>query len=234
MVASPDDNPYTLLEQRLGYTFRERTRLECALTHKSYLNENADWGRPDNERLEFLGDAVLDLVVGHLLMDAAPARDEGELSKTRAGIVNETGLAGVARELGLGEWLFLGRGEEQSGGRRKPSVLADAVEALVAAVYLDGGFDAAFAVVQRLFAGRVSSSEAGLNDYKTRLQERAARRKLSVRYQVVRAEGPDHDKTFEIAASVGDKELARGTGKTKKEAEQRAAETALRALDAEP
>ena len=230
----PEGNPYAPLEGRLGYVFRERARLECALTHKSYLNENATWGRPDNERLEFLGDAVIDLVVGHLLMDAAPERNEGELSKTRAGIVNESGLAEVAGELGLGEWLFLGRGEEQSGGRRKPSVLADACEALVAAVYLDGGFDAAFAVVKRLFGARTASAgEAGLHDFKTRLQERAARRRLHVRYHVVQEQGPDHDKTFEIAAHIGDREYARGVGKTKKEAEQRAAESALRALDTE-
>jgi ribonuclease III len=228
-------NPYAPLEARLGYNFTDRARLESALTHKSYLNENADWGRPDNERLEFLGDAVLDLVVGHLLMEAAPERNEGELSKTRAAIVNETGLAQVAGELGLGEWLFLGRGEEQSGGRRKPSVLADACEALVAAVYLDGGFDAAFAVVKRLFAARVGSArEAGLSDYKTRLQERAARRRVQVRYTLVQEQGPDHDKTFEIAACIGEREYARGVGKTKKEAEQRAAELALRALDDEP
>ena len=231
----PEANPYAPLEARLGYSFRDRARLESALTHKSYLNENAAWGRPDNERLEFLGDAVLDLVVGHLLMDAAPARNEGELSKTRASIVNELGLAEVAAELGLGEWLFLGRGEEQSGGRRKPSVLADACEALVAAVYLDGGYQAAFAVVQRLFGARVDSAqEAGLHDFKTRLQERAARRRLHVRYQLVAEQGPDHDKTFEIAACIGDREYARGIGKTKKEAEQRAAELALRALDDAP
>jgi ribonuclease-3 len=228
----PEANPYASLESRLGYVFVDRARLECALTHKSYLNENASWGRPDNERLEFLGDAVLDLVVGHLLMDAAPERNEGELSKTRATIVNEVGLAEVASELGLGEWLFLGRGEEQSGGRRKPSVLADACEALVAAVYLDGGFDASFAVVKRLFGTRVASVRGGgMNDYKTRLQERAARRKLQVRYQLVSEQGPDHDKTFEIAAWIGDRERSRGVGKTKKEAEQRAAELALRALE---
>jgi ribonuclease III len=227
-----ESNPYAPLESRLGYVFVDRARLECALTHKSYLNENASWGRPDNERYEFLGDAVLDLVVGHLLMDADPERNEGELSKTRATIVNEVGLAEVAGELGLGEWLFLGRGEEQSGGRRKPSVLADACEALIAAVYLDGGFDASFAVVKRLFGSRVVSARGGgLNDYKTRLQERAARRKQHVRYQLISEQGPDHDKTFDIAAFVGDRELSRGAGKTKKEAEQRAAELALRALD---
>jgi ribonuclease III len=220
------ENPYALLETRLAYAFRDRARLESALTHKSYVNENPSWARADNERMEFLGDAVLDLVVGHLLMEAQPTRNEGELSKTRASIVNELGLAEVAAELGLGE--------EQSGGRRKPSVLADACEALVAAVYLDGGFDAAFAVVRHLFGVRVlACGEAGASDYKTRLQERAARRRMQVRYAVTDERGPDHDKTFEIAATIGDREYARGTGKTKKEAEQRAAELALRALDDE-
>jgi ribonuclease-3 len=167
-------------------------------------------------------------------MEAQPGRTEGELSKTRAGIVNEQGLADVAGELGLGDWLYLGRGEEQSGGRRKPSVLADACEALVAAVYLDGGFEAAFEVVRRLVGQRVAAArDGGAADFKTRLQERAARRKVQVRYAVVEERGPDHDKTFEIAATIGDREYARGTGKTKKEAEQRAAEMALRALDAE-
>jgi len=231
---SGDDNPYALLQQRLGYEFVDRRKLESALTHKSYVNENPSWGRSDNERLEFLGDAVLDLAVGHLLMVAMPERNEGELSKTRAGIVNEQGLADVAVELGLGEWLFLGRGEEQSGGRRKPSVLADACEALVAAIFLDGGWDAAFSVVRTLFGARVDRApEAGATDFKTRLQERAARRRVQVRYSVVCEQGPDHDKTFEVAATIGDREYARGTGKTKKEAEQRAAEMALRALDSE-
>jgi dsRNA-specific ribonuclease len=140
----------------------------------------------------------------------------------------------VAVELALGEWLYLGRGEEQSGGRRKPSVLADACEAVIAAVYLDGGYDAAFHVVRTLFGSRVlRAPEAGATDFKTRLQERAARRRVQVRYSVVQERGPDHDKTFEIVATIGDREYARGTGKTKKEAEQRAAEMALRALDAE-
>jgi ribonuclease III len=233
-VTEATGNPYAVLEGRLGYAFLDQKRLESALTHKSYVNENPAWGRPDNERLEFLGDAVLDLAVGHLLMEAQPERNEGELSKTRAAIVNEQGLAEVAVELGLGEWLYLGRGEEQSGGRRKPSVLADACEAVVASVYLDGGYDAAFQVVRNLFGSRVlRAPEAGATDFKTRLQERAARRRVQVRYAVVQERGPDHDKTFEIAATIGDREYARGTGKTKKEAEQRAAEMALRALDAE-
>jgi len=207
---SGQENPYAVLEQRIGYAFKERRRLECALTQKSYVNENPGWGRSDNERLEFLGDAVLNLAIGHLLMESPLERNEGELSKTRAAFVNEQGLADVAGELGLGEWLFLGRGEEQSGGRRKPSVLADACESLVAAIYLDGGFDAAFGVVRHLFGQRVlNTSEAGLHDYKTRLQERAARKKVHVRYNVVDEKGPDHDKTFEIAAMVSDGNGAR-------------------------
>src|SRR5262249_21657080 len=145
------------------------------------------------------------------------------------------GLAEVAVELGLGEWLFLGRGEEQSGGRRKPSVMADACEAVIAAVYLDGGFAEAFEMVRRLFGTRVAQArDGGAHDYKTRLQERAARKKVQVRYHVVAELGPDHDKTFEIAAHIGDREYARASGKTKKEAEQRAAAEALRVLDSEP
>src|SRR5262245_19732526 len=135
---------YGLLEERLGYLFRRRDLLRDALTHKSFVNENPTLQREDNERLEFLGDAVLDLAVGHLLMVRFPLRTEGELSKRRAAIVNEQGLSEVASELGLGEWLFLGRGELQTGGRRKVSLLADACEAVLAAIYLDGGFDAAF------------------------------------------------------------------------------------------
>ncbi len=228
------DHPYAVLEQRLSYWFADISRLESALTHKSYLNENPSWKRPDNERLEFLGDAVLDLVIGHLLMEAQPERNEGELSKTRASIVSEVGLYEIASELGLGEWLFLGRGEEQSGGRRKTSVLADACEAVLAAVYLDGGFESAFKVIRHLFANKVSAAATpGFHDFKTRLQERAARAKLSVRYTVISEVGPDHDKTFEVAAQIGDKEHARGSGKTKKEAEQRAAELALHSLDSQ-
>ncbi len=227
-------NPYAALEARLGHHFRDPSTLESALTHKSFLNENADITRDHNERLEFLGDAVLNLVVGHLLMEAEPARTEGELSKTRASIVNEAGLAEVAAELGLGEWLFLGRGEEQSGGRRKPSVLANACEAVVAAVYLDGGFAAAFETVRRLFGERVRAvRDSGLLDFKTRLQERAAQQRLQVRYHVVDEIGPDHDKTFEVVAYVGDREYARAAGKTKKEAEQRAAAEALKQLTAD-
>jgi ribonuclease-3 len=229
------DGAYAAFEARLGYRFTDVARLESALTHKSFLNEKPVPGREDNERLEFLGDAVLDLAVGHLLMEEFPSRSEGELSKTRAQIVHEQGLAEVALGLGLGEWLFLGRGEEQTGGRAKPSLLADACEAVFAAVYLDGGFDAAMGVVRQLFGERVrAAAGTGGSDFKTRLQERAqAELRVQPRYAVVATEGPDHDKTFEVALLLGEREVARARGKSKKEAEQRAAERGLAALDAE-
>ena len=231
----PEGRPYAALEARLGYTFQDSLLLERALTHKSHLNENPSVGRGDNERLEFLGDAVLGLVVGHLLMDRFPALREGELSMTRAQIVSEPTLADVAAEIGLGEWLFLGRGEEQTGGRRKPSLLADAIEAVVAAVYLDSGFASAFGAVARLFASRVERvASPGTTDFKTRLQERAqALRRETPRYTVTGEHGPDHDKVFEVAVLLGGREVARAGGKSKKEAEQRAVEQALTLLDNE-
>lgn len=226
---------YERLEARLGYSFREPSRIETALTHKSFLNENPGIGRTDNERLEFLGDAVLGLTVGHLLMERFPTAREGELSMTRAQIVNEQSLAEVAGELGLGEWLFLGKGEEQTGGRRKPSLIADAFEALIGAVYLDGGYERALEVVRRVFEPRIAAAAApGTTDFKTRLQEVAqARRRETPRYQVIGERGPDHDKVFEVAVLLGGREIARAGGKSKKEAEQRAAEAALAILEHE-
>jgi ribonuclease III len=222
---------YALLEEKLGHRFTDASRLEIALTHKSFVNENPGCGRAHNERLEFLGDAVVDLAVGHVIMDGAPTASEGELSRRRATVVSEAALAEVAVAIDLGQWLFLGRGEEQSGGRQKASVLADSLEAVIGAVYLDGGFVVAHAVVGRLFAARIAdASRAAGEDWKTRLQEEAARRRLSVKYQVLSTTGPEHDKRFEIALLLGDVERARGQGKSKKEAEQRAAELALKWL----
>jgi ribonuclease-3 len=226
---------YERLEAKLGYTFQDTGLLESALTHKSFLNENPHARRSHNERLEFLGDAVLNLAVGHLLMERFPSLREGELSMTRAQIVSEAGLAEVATDLGVGEWLFLGRGEEQTGGRRKPSLLADATEALIAAVYLDGGFANAFELARRLFVPRFAAiDEPGFTDFKTRLQERAQSMKKEPPKYVVTAEyGPDHDKIFEVVVSVGGKVYAKAGGKSKKEAEQRAAAEALFLLDGE-
>lgn len=216
---------YSSLEAMLGYTFRDRSRLEQALRHTSWCNEHPAERLEDNERLEFLGDAVLDLVVGHKLMARYPQLREGELSVTRAQVVSEAGLSEVAGQLGIGAWLMLGKGEEKSGGRSKPSILADAFEAILAAVYLDGGFDAAWGIVERLLAQRIETVEfKGFYDFKTRLQETAqARLKATPTYRVVQEIGPDHDKRFVVAVTIGSDEWARAVGKSKKEAEQMAA-----------
>lgn len=225
---------YEQLEAALGYTFTDRSRLEIALRHTSWSNEHADAVGGDNERLEYLGDAVLDLIVGHRLMDRFPALREGPLSVTRAQVVSEAGLAQVAARLDLGAWLLLGKGEDKSGGRAKPSILADAFEAVVAAVYLDGGFAAAWTLVERLLAARIEQVEpTGFFDYKTRLQEMAmARRKEQPSYRVVAELGPDHDKRFVVAVLIGGNEWARADGRSKKEAEQSAAAAAAFKLDA--
>jgi ribonuclease-3 len=225
---------YAVLEERLGHTFADPSLCEAALTHKSWLNEAQSSGRTDNERLEFLGDAVLALVVSDLLMRRFPARSEGELSKTRAVIVSETGLAKAAENIGLGQWIFLGRGEDQAGGRRKPSILSDALEALIGAVYFDGGFTAAQRVTARLFERALEDAEENARqDYKSRLQERSqALLQTTPSYVVIGEEGPDHDKRFQVAIVLAGKEYGRAVGKSKKEAEQNAAAQALVILEA--
>jgi ribonuclease III len=227
------DTPLDALEALLGYAFADRERLRAALTHRSFANEQGP-GAIDNERLEFLGDAVLDLIVGHLLMQRCPDLDEGALSVTRSQVVSEAGLSSVARQLDLGRFLYLGKGEERSGGRDKPSILSGAFEAVIAAVYLDGGFDAAQTLVSRFFTQPLESLELGSSgDFKTRLQEICqASHRAAPTYAVVGERGPDHDKTFEVAVMLGPRELARAEGKSKKAAEQRAAAAALARLEA--
>jgi ribonuclease-3 len=224
---------YAALEARLGHTFGSAALCETALTHKSWLNESPASGRSDNERLEFLGDAVLALVVSDLLMRQFPERAEGDLSKTRAAIVSESGLAKAAEAIGLGQWIFLGRGEDQAGGRRKPSILSDALEALMGAVYLDGGLEAARAVAERLFGAALQDAEKRASqDYKSRLQERSqALLQTAPVYTVIREEGPDHDKRFEVMIALGGREYGRAIGRSKKEAEQSAAAQALVVLE---
>jgi len=217
------------LQQRIGYPFRQLGLLEEALTHRSY-------GRPDNERLEFLGDSVIELMVSQLLFETFPKLREGELSKMRSSLVKEESLAEVARGIELGRHLKLGKGEEATGGREKASILAGALEAVVAAVYIDGGFEEAFRVVEGLFRERIRQMEEAWRDrdYKTQLQEYTqARFKEVPRYTVVAERGPEHSKTFEVVVSVGGRIWGRGSGRSKKEAEQRAAEEALRKLDEE-
>jgi ribonuclease-3 len=233
MIAPDPVSPYAGLEERLGYNFADPALCQNALTHKSWLNESHEARRSDNERLEFLGDAVLALVVSDLLMKQFPAHPEGELSKTRAAIVNEAGLARVAESLALGQWIFLGRGEEQAGGRQKKSILSDALEALIGAVYVDGGFSAAYRVAGHLFRPLLADAElAAERDFKSRLQELSqARLQLAPTYAVVAQQGPDHDKTFEVAIYLGQTEYGRAHGKSKKEAQQNAAALALAVLE---
>lgn len=223
------------LEASLGYCFTDIGLLDNALTHRSFVNENSSLPCKDNERLEFLGDAVLELTVSDMLMKKFPDYPEGELSKLRASVVNEQPLAGLARHFRIGEFLLLGRGEESSGGRMKPSLLANAFESLVAAMYLDGGFDRTAAFTGRLFeplieAGTVATV-AVYRDYKTAAQEVCQNLFQELpRYAVLAETGPDHDKRFEMGLFIGEKPIATGTGRNKKEAEQQAAKTALETL----
>ncbi len=231
----PDDatrRTYATLEAQLGYQFKDPTLCQVAVTHSSWLNESSEPGRSDNERLEFLGDAVVALVISDLLMKRYAEWPEGELSKSRAALVNESSLAKVADELGLGQWIFLGRGEEQAGGRQKKSILSDTLEALMGAIFLDGGFEAAYGAAERLWTPVLADADSVAGaDFKSRLQEISqARLHVAPSYTVVAQEGPDHDKTFEVAISLGDKEYARAHGKSKKEAQQNAAARALAVL----
>lgn len=224
------------LEERLQYRFRDRQLLFNALLHRSYVHENPHLHVSDNERLEFLGDAALDLAVSHLLIHRFPHYNEGELSRLRAELVNERQLALLAEELWLGEALHLGRGEERSGGRQKASLLANAYEALLAALYLDGGLEPLLHVVERHFARFLSEDEEVPydKDAKTRLQELVqARQKVTPHYRLEGEEGPDHSKVFQVSVWMKERLLAYGSGPTKKAAQQQAAERALHLLEAE-
>lgn len=224
-----DENGHIDLERRLPYVFKDKNLLEEACRHSSYVNEQHGTGMRDNERLEFLGDAVLNLAVGHILMRRFPDVNEGDLSRMRASLVNESQLAGIARAIDLGPHIQLGKGETQTCGREKNSILANTFEALVAAVYLDGGHDAACAVVRTRFSpvlDAILTPDANL-DYKSKLQEmvQTDQKKMPV-YRVVRENGPDHDKTFSVRLDVCDLQ-AEGAGKSKKIAEQDAARKIL-------
>ena len=235
MTSTPQPSPYAILEEKLAYAFGDASLCETALTHKSWMNETQEPERTDNERLEFLGDAVLALVTSDLLMRRFPEQPEGDLSKARAAIVNEAGLARVAEMLALGQWIFLGRGEEQAGGRQKRSLLANAFEALIGAIYLDGGFTAAFEVAERLFLPIIADVPSAANkDYKSRLQELAqAKLQMAPSYTVLSEQGPDHAKTFEVAILIGEQEYGRAFGRSKKEAQQNAAERALAIMESQ-
>jgi len=216
----------------LGHSFRDRELLIDALTHSSYRNEKPATVRSDNERLEFLGDAVLQWVVSTLIFTSFPQATAGEMTRRRADLVCEQGLARVAREVGLGEGLRLGKGEERSGGRLKPRLLSSALEAAVAAVYLDAGTDAAMLVCQRLFASSIADDSPGARDYKTRLQELLqSRGQRPPIYETADARGPAHARSYRVVVRVDTELLGEGEGRSKLEAEQSAAEYVLRLLE---
>jgi hypothetical protein len=231
---SPADRlPHTDLEQALGYRFEEGEKLTAALRHSSYVNEQPDTDLVSNERLEFLGDAVLNLAVSHLLMVRYPDLAEGDLSRNRANLVNENQLAEIAREIGLGPHLLLGKGEALTDGREKNSILADTTEAIIAAIYLDGGFDAAFAFVESHLHERLRTATQThyKTDFKSKLQEFVQSVYHEVpRYKVVGEQGPDHNKIFRVRVTVAGI-AAEGEGKSKKLAEQAAARAGLGLLE---
>jgi ribonuclease-3 len=222
------------LERAIGYRFRDRGLLEHAMTHTSKANEDVSGGVVDNESLEFLGDAVLGFVIADLLFAEFPAFDEGRKSKIKAALVSTATLARLADRLSLGEHLLLGRGEEKTGGRRKQALLADGYEALIAAVYLDGGIDRARAFLRREFSGLIADVRRhGLvgKDCKSALQERLqATGGAPPEYRLIGTIGPDHQKQFQVEVLVGGEPLAAATGASKKEAEQEAARLALEKL----
>ena len=222
------------LQQAIGYRFRDRGLLEHAMTHTSRANEDVSGGVRDNESLEFLGDAVLGFLIAELLFNEFPDRDEGQKSKIKAALVSTTALARLAEQLSLGDHLLLGRGEEKTGGRRKQALLADGYEALIAAIYLDGGIDHARAFVLREYDELIAEARLGAagQDYKSALQELVQARNAPLpEYRLVGTLGPDHRKLFQVQVVVSGESIAEATGTSKKEAEQEAAKLALERLD---
>ena len=218
------------LEERLGYQFKNRALLENALTHSSYANEHRETGITSNERLEFLGDSVLGMVVADHLYREHPQMPEGELTRTRAALVCEGSLVEVARALELGRYLRLGKGEDAGGGRERPSILADATEAVLAAIYLDGGIAQARRAIRVLILGNEEEMSAS-RDYKPALQELVQRENgQKLTYRLVGEEGPDHAKRFSMEVELNGKTVGAGEGRTKKAAEQNAARAAIEAL----
>lgn len=216
------------LEEIIGYSFRNKSLLKTAMTHSSYANESKRSAVRSYERLEFLGDSVLGFVTTEFLYRIRK-NAEGDLTKMRAALVCEANLAQVAETLGISNFLLLGKGEEQSGGRRRPSLQADAVEATIGAIYIDGGIEEARRFIERFILSRLEDGEIASRDYKTELQELIQRNPESVlSYRLVGESGPDHDKVFDVEAVVDGKAVGRGRGHSKKEAEQSAACDALK------
>jgi ribonuclease-3 len=223
------------LEKKLGYVFKEKNLLNKSLTHKSYANEKSG-ALKNNERFEFLGDSVLDLLVSEHMLKEYPQYAEGRLSKIRAAVVNEGCLADIAGEIDLGTYLLLGKGEDLSGGRVKNSILANAFEALAGGVFLDGGLEKASEVFLPYLDKKIISfaGNSHFKDFKSELQEfTQVSRGCIPSYSITNETGPDHEKHFEVTVMIGDESMGEGNGRTKKEAEQMAAKMALQKLNSE-
>ena len=213
-------------EEKLGYRFKDKELLKLALTHRSFVREEGSGKTGSNERLEFLGDALFDAIVGEAMYRRMEDEKEGALTKCRSHVVCEASLADRGRETGIGAAIRMGKGEEAAGGRDKTSIIADALEAVIGAMYLDGGFDVTRETVLRLFDRRIEMAIGGelFTDYKSRLQELAQKYGVAdIKYETVKESGPPHDKTFFVQVKVNGKTAGRGKGKSKKEAEQEAA-----------
>lgn len=221
-------------ENLIGYTFRDKNLLKTALTHSSYVNESRTEPCEDNERLEFFGDAILELFVSSYLFEKFKNSKEGDLTKLRASMVCESSLALCAKKIRLGDFLYIGKGEEASGGRSRKSITSDAFEALVAAIYLDSGEESSDVFLHRHFLVPLENEDLFF-DSKTKLQEIIQKMdNASLHYELVTEEGPSHAKTFEVAVFCNDIEIGRGKGRSKKAAQQQAAEYAIRHLEEHP
>lgn len=217
----------------IGYRFKDEQLFRTAMTHSSYVNENKFLDFSNNERLEFLGDAILDAVISDYLYGRLKKHEEGDLTRIRAAVVCEGSLAKCASKIKIGNYLFLGRGEENTGGRTRPSIIADGMEALIGAIYLDGGWDQVNNFILMLLSDVIEDAINGrlYKDYKTTLQERLqAEAEYTINYVTVKEEGPDHNKKFFVDLFVGEEIMGSGTGRSKKEAEQNAAKDALKKL----
>lgn len=227
-----EDRAFTNFQKKVGLVFSDIHLLKQAFTHSSYVNEQRESGQEDNERLEFLGDAVLELAVSHFLFQTYPDMEEGEMTKLRAAIVCEPSLVSFAEELGFGRLMRLGKGEELTGGRKRPALLADAFEAFIGAVYLDQGLDQVFSFLKKYVFPKVKAGALRhMMDYKSQLQEYVQREGLGMaEYEIIAERGPAHEREFVAEVRLNGNPLGRGAGKSKKEAEQQAAHMALKEL----
>ncbi len=227
-------NNSTNLEKGLGYSFTNKGLLKKALTHSSHTNESSKSSLDSYEVLEFLGDAIIDLITRHLLIEKFPKLNEGELSKIKSKVVGGASFSKIARSLNIGDYLILGRGEERSGGRKKDSILAGAYEAIIAAIYLDADFDMVLKVSRNQILDVIESvyKEGFFRDFKTELQEFTQKYlKQTPSYNLTKEDGPEHERIFEVEVLIGEKSLGKGIGKSKKDAEQKAASQAFEQLD---